>query len=61
MESELKIKYIIYDMFDNFFETDWHTEAEASFEEGKFVHEVHETTWRTQGTSGKNIVEYEWQ
>jgi hypothetical protein len=60
MESALKIKYHIYDMFGNFFETEWHSEAEASLEEGKFVYEVHETTWRTQWTSGKNIVEYQW-
>jgi hypothetical protein len=61
MESELKIKYRIYDMFGNFFDTEWYTEAEASFEEGKIVCEVHETTWRTlTWTSGKNIVEYEW-
>jgi hypothetical protein len=61
MESALKIKYIIYDMFDNHFETEWHTEAEASLEEGKFVYEVHETTWRTPHASGQNIVQYEWQ
>jgi hypothetical protein len=62
MESELKFKYHIYDMFGNFFETDMRAEALASLEEGKFVEEVHETTWRTQrGTSGKNIVIYDWR
>jgi hypothetical protein len=60
MESALKVKYHIYDMFGNFFETDWHTEAEASFEEGKIVYEVHETTWNVPWTSGQNIVKYEW-
>ena len=60
MDTVLKIKYYIYDMFDNLTVTEFYTEAEDAFEEGKIVHEVHETTWRTQWTSGKNTVIHEW-
>ena len=60
METELKIKYYIYDMFGKRTITDLRAEAEASFEEGKFVDEVHITTWRTQRVSGENIVQYDW-
>ena len=60
MESKLIIKYHIYDVLGNYFETDWHSEAEASFDEGKIVYEVHETTWSVPWTSGKNIVYHEW-
>jgi hypothetical protein len=62
MDTMLKIKYYIYDMLGNRIVTDSRAEAEASFEEGKFVSEVHETTWRTlQGISGSNTVQYEWE
>jgi len=60
MDSILKIKYYIYDVLGERIETDFYTEALASFEEGKIVYEVHETTWNTQWTSGKNVVQYEW-
>jgi|GEM_PF-2110316 len=60
METELKIKYYIYDMFDKRTVTDSRAEAEASHEEGKFVVEVHITTWRTLGVSGQNIVHCDW-
>jgi hypothetical protein len=62
MDTMLKIKYYIYDMFGHRIVTDSRAEAEASLEEGKFVNEVHETTWRSpQGTSGRNTVQYEWR
>ena len=48
MDTVLKIKYYIYDMFDSLTVTEFYTEAEDAFEKGKMVHEVHETTWRTQ-------------
>ena len=61
MDSELKFKYYIYDMFGNRTVTDLRAEAETSFEEGMFVEEAHITTWKAQGISGKNIVRYEWE
>ena len=61
MNSALKITYHIYDMFGNRTESDWYAEAEASYDEGKIVYEVHETTWNTQWTSGTNVVQHEWQ
>ena len=60
MDSVLKIKYYIYDIPGKRVESDLYAEALASFEEGKIVYEVHETTWNTQWTSGQNIVQYEW-
>jgi hypothetical protein len=60
MDSVLKIKYYIYDIFDHRFESDLYAEALASFEEGKIVYEVHETMWNSQWISGKNVVQYEW-
>ena len=60
MESELKIKYHIYDIPGSFTESDSYEEAISSFEEGKIVYEVHETTWNAMWTSGKNIVLFEW-
>jgi len=60
MDSVLKIKYYIYDIFDNRIESDSYEEASASFEEGKIVYEVHETTWNSQWISGRNVVQYEW-
>ena len=60
VDTVLKIKYYIYDVFDDLTVTDFHTEAEAAFEEGKIVYEVHETTWNTQWVCGKNTVQYEW-
>jgi len=60
MDSVLKIKYYIYDILGNRTVSDLYAEAEASFEEGKIVYEVHETTWNTQWTSGQNVVQYEW-
>jgi len=61
METELKIKYYIYDMFGKRTITDMRAEALASYEEGKDVDEVHVTTWRTLGVSGRNIVQYAWE
>jgi hypothetical protein len=61
MDSILKIKYYIYDIFGKRVETDLRAEAEASFEEGKFVYEVHETTWRAEKVSGQHVVQHEWQ
>jgi len=61
MDSELTIKYYIYDVFGNERVTDSRAEALASYEEGKFVEEGHITTWRRlPGVSGKNEVRYEW-
>ena len=60
MDSMLKIKYYIYDTLGNRTVSDMYFEAEASFEEGKIVYEVHETTWNAQWTSGQNVVQYEW-
>ena len=60
MESELKIMYHIYDILGGLTVSDSHEEAVASFEECKIVYEVHETTWNTPWTSGKNVVHYEW-
>jgi len=60
MESELKIRYHIYDIFGEKVETDSHYEALAADGEGKIVYEIHETVWKSGWISGKNIVEYEW-
>jgi len=61
MDSELKIKYHISDMFGGEIETDSLEEALASFEEGRLVYEAHVTTWTTgRWMSGKNEVRYEW-
>ena len=60
MDSVLKTKYYIYDVLGNRLVSDMYVEAEASFEEGKIVYEVHETTWNTQWISGQNVVQYEW-
>ena len=61
MDSELKIRYLIVDLLAGRRTlTDMRMEAEASFEEGLIVYEIHETTWNTRWTSGQNIVHYEW-
>jgi hypothetical protein len=61
MDSKLIIKYHITDVRGKEFETDSREEAKASFEEGRLVSEVHETTWSTERwVSGKNTVAYEW-
>jgi len=60
MESELKIRYEIYDVFGDITETAFYTVAEDAYAAGESVCEVHETTWKTQWISGKNIVHYEW-
>jgi len=60
MDSVLKIKYFIYDIFGNHVETDSYAKASTAFKNGKIVYEVHETTWSTQWVSGKNDVRYEW-
>ena len=59
-DSVLQIKYYIYDIRDNCFESDSYEEASASFEEGKIVYEVHETTWNSPWTSGQHVVQFEW-
>ena len=61
MDSELKIRYYIYDIFGSRTITDLRAEALASYEEGKSVDEVYVTTWRTLGASGQNVVQYEWE
>ena len=63
MDSKLKIEYHIRDVFGNLIITGFRTEAEASYEKGMSVEEVHVTTWRAwdRGTSGQNVVIYDWQ
>ena len=63
MDSELKIEYYIYDVFDNHTITSMRAEAEASYEEGMSIEEVHITTWRAwdRGISGQNVVVYDWE
>jgi hypothetical protein len=60
MDSVLKIKYHIYGILGEWVEADSYEEALASFEEGKIVYEIHETTWSAQWVSGQNVVKYEW-
>jgi len=60
MDSMLEIKYHIYDTLGDFTESDLLAEAEAAFEKGMIVYEVHEMTWSTTWTSGKHIVHHEW-
>jgi len=60
MDSVLKVKYYIYDIFGSRIESDSYADASAAFRKGKIVYEVHETTWSTQWTSGKNVVQHEW-
>ena len=63
MDTELKIEYYIYDVLDNHTITNARVEAETSYEEGMSVEEVHITTWRAwaRGTSGQNVVHYDWR
>jgi len=62
MDTELKIEYHIRDMFDRRTKTDLRAEAETWYKDGMFVEEVHITTWRAweRGTSGQNVVHYDW-
>ena len=63
MDSELKIEYYIHDVFGRPSITDLRAEAEASYEEGLSVEEVHVTKWRAwdRGISGQNVVIYDWE
>jgi hypothetical protein len=52
--------YHIFDALGNRIVSDSRAEAEASFEEGKIVYEVHETIWSTPWISGNSAIHYEW-
>ena len=62
MDAELKIEYHIRDMFGRRTKTDIRAEAEAWYEDGMFVDEVHTTEWKApvRGISGQHVVIYDW-